>query len=360
MEKIKKACKQIAASHIADTTRRQSNFFIIGDQATFNAFKPCVDCYPMKKTTFSYLLLSAALFASCSDRQGVEDVPKTSKEQVQSLTSEMVKAEITDNLQAFLSFYNSDAISMPEYQPTLDGLHQIEAFYSEIFRRQDIVSFTKTTEEIFDIDNLIIEIGLLDKSYRAAVTDTIINQHGKYWHVWQKQPDGSLKIEGEAFGFFHHVANPEPLTVTFEEVEWNQQHNGTRLGVEYPFELRAYNSMMEKGVQTRDGEFRSNYFTEDGSFKPFAEPTVTGMAEIKPYLIAYSRRGQVKIDSVAVFTYDFRYLDGYVLEYDMFRVRWTNNDMQGRTEGKGIRLWRRMDDHSLRLFREIGTHNYLR
>jgi ketosteroid isomerase-like protein len=314
----------------------------------------------MKTTVFFYLLLPAVLTVSCFCEPGAEHKPGASKEHIQSLTSAMVKAETSDDLPAFLSFYIFDAISMPEYQPTLDGLPQIEAFYSEIFRRQDIISFTKTTEEIFDIGNLIIEIGLLDKSFRAAMADTILSQHGKYWHVWQKQPDGTLKIEGEAFGFFHHVANPEPLTVTFKEEEWNQKHNGTRLGVEYPFELRAYNSMMEKGVQTRDGEFRSNYFTEDGSFKPFAEPVVNGMAEIKPYLIAYSRRGQVKIDSVAVFTYDARYLDGYVLEYDMFRVRWISDDMQGRTEGKGLRLWKRMDDHSLRLHREIGTHNHLK
>lgn len=314
----------------------------------------------MKKTNFICLPLLVALFTSCSSDRGASDKPMTSKEEIQSLTTKIVEAEIADDLSSFLSFYKADAISMPEYQPTLDGLPQIEAFYSEIFKRQDIVSFAKTTEEIFDLDNLIIEIGLLNKSYRVAVADTIITQHGEYWHVWQKQPDGSLRIEGEAFGFFHPIDDPEALTVVFKEDGWNRPINGPREGVEYPFELRAYNSMMEKGVQTRDGEFRSNYFTEDGAFKPFAEPVVSGMAKIKPYLIAYSQRGHVTIDSVSVFTYDSRYLDGFVLEYDMFRVRWTSGESHGRTEGKGIRLWKRMNDHSLRLFREIGTHNHLK
>jgi ketosteroid isomerase-like protein len=314
----------------------------------------------MRTITFAHLLITTALVISCSSEPTSEEKPAVSKEQIQLLTNEMVKAEVNDDLGAFLSFYEPDAISMPEYQPTLDGVGQIEAFYSAIFRRQEVAAYNKEAKEIFELDSLVLEIGRFNKDYSVAVADTMLTQQGEYWHVWRKQPDGSLKIEGEAFGFFHPIDNAESLTVAFRDDGWNKPINGSREGVEYPFELRAYNSMMEKGVQTRDGEFRSNYFTEDGAFKPFAEPVVSGMAEIKPYLIAYSKRGQVKIDSVSVFTYDSRYLDGFVLEYDMFRVRWTANDFHGRTEGKGIRLWKRMDDHSLRLFREIGTHNHLK
>jgi len=117
---------------------------------------------------------------------------------------------------------------------------------------------------------------------------------------------------------------------------------------------------MEKGVRTRNGEERSKFFTEDGIFMPFADTTVTGMKEIKPYLIAYSSRGTVRIDSVMCYTYDFEYANDYIIEYDMFKVRWSFPDRSGRTEGKGIRLWKRQPDKSLRLYREIGTHNHLK
>jgi hypothetical protein len=129
---------------------------------------------------------------------------------------------------------------------------------------------------------------------------------------------------------------------------------------EMPFELKAYNALMEKGVRTRDAALRASFFTDDGSFFPFADTTVTGMGQIKPYLIAYSSRGEVSIDSIQCYTYDFEQSDNYILEYDMFKVRWSTVDLTGRTEGKGIRIWKRQYDHSLRLYREIGTHNHIK
>ena len=116
---------------------------------------------------------------------------------------------------------------------------------------------------------------------------------------------------------------------------------------------------MEKGVRKRDGNLRSEFFMKDGSIYPFADTTVTGMDQIKPYLIAYSSRGTVTIDSIMCYTYDFETLGEYILEYDMFKVKWSVPNFSGRTEGKGIRIWKRQQDKSLRLYREIGTHNHL-
>ena len=126
-----------------------------------------------------------------------------------------------------------------------------------------------------------------------------------------------------------------------------------------PFELKAYNALMEKGVRDRNAMLRSAFFMETGSFKPFADTTVTGIEQIKPYLIAYNSGGKVTIDFIRCYTYDFEYAGDYILEYAMCKVAWSRPDVSGRIEGKGIRIWKRQDDHSLRLYREIGTHNHL-
>ena len=59
------------------------------------------------------------------------------------------------------------------------------------------------------------------------------------------------------------------------------------------------------------------------------------------------------------YTYEFETRGEYILEYDMFKVKWSVPNYSGRTEGKGIRIWKRQEDKSLRLYREIGTHNHL-
>jgi len=306
----------------------------------------------------AFLCIALFFCTSCADTQSLED---SSTDQIlhrlQELTNLKTRAEIDDDLPTFLSFYQANAISMAEYQPTLDGTAEIEAFYREIFHRQDVVSYQKEIEEVFELDSIVLEIGTFKKDFRSAVGDTLTNQSGKYWHVWELLPSGDMKLQGEAFGFFHPVDDPTSLSVHFEKTEWDQVRTGARPGRDFPFELRAYNALMERGVRERDGAFRAQFFTDDGRFMPFAEPTLNGMNEIKPYLIGYSSRGEVNIDSISCFTYDYRYFDDFVLEYAMFRVRWTSNSYKGRTEGKGIRLWKRMEDNSLRLHREIGTHN---
>jgi ketosteroid isomerase-like protein len=295
---------------------------------------------------------------SCSKEKNEELLSLENAElKLRDLTSKLTNLETADNLDDFLNYYDSSAISMPEYQLTLQGRGEIKNFYREIFFRQKVVEFRRTSHEFIHLGNTIVEIGSFKKKYIDSQTDTTLTLLGKYWMVWNKQADGNFKIKGEAFGFFHSVSHPESLTVPIAKTQPNE--SDILREKEIPFELKAYNALMEKGVRTRDGKLRSEFFTADGRVYPFADTTVTGIDQIKPYLIEYSRRGEVSIDSIMCYTLDFINVGAYTLEYDMFKVKWRVPNFSGRTEGKGIRIWKRQDDGSLRLYREIGTHNHL-
>jgi hypothetical protein len=92
---------------------------------------------------------------------------------------------------------------------------------------------------------------------------------------------------------------------------------------------------------------------------PFEEPNVKGKTNIKAYLKQYSSRGEVTIDSVFIYTYHFENLKDYKLEYFKFRVQFQAGTYTGKVAGKGIRLWKRLEDGSLRMWRELGTHDKL-
>jgi len=203
-----------------------------------------------------------------------------------------------------------------------------------------------------------MEIGTFKKEYFSTNSpDTLLTQNGKYCNIWEAKKDGSFKIKGESFGFFHPIKNPEELIVQMNKVQPDE--SDVYLQKEIPFELKAYNALMEKGVRTRDGNLRAEFFTQDGSFSPFADSTVTGIENLKPYLVAYSNMGVVNIDSIMCYTYEFEDFGDHMIEYAMFKVKWSVPNFSGKTEGKGIRLWKRQPDNSLRLHREIGTHNYI-
>ena len=282
--------------------------------------------------------------------------PGNIEERLRKLSELFTISEKNDDLEGLLKHYSENAICMAEYQPTLQGIKEISNFYEEILQRQNIKTLHRKRDEIIRLGKTFIEIGTFKKEYTdSKAGDSLLTQNGKYWHIWEEQSNGRLQLKGEAFGFFHPIKNPEALTVNLKK---HQDEADLPLDKETPFELEAYSALMEKAVKNRDGIIRSAFFTNDARVMPFADSTRTGIDNIKPYLIAYNS-GDVTIDSIKVYTYHSESFQDYILEYTKFRVKWRVPQSSGRTEGKGIRIWKRQADNSLKMYREIGTHNYI-
>jgi ketosteroid isomerase-like protein len=295
------------------------------------------------------------LTISCVKKDETPDNIHAEDEQnLRLLTQQLDDAEVSVNPGECVALYEEKAICMPEYQATLSGRVEIENYYREIFKRQRIKSIRRLPHEFIHLENTIVVIGTYIREYEMPSVDSSINLQGKYCHVWGLQA-GAYRIKGEAFGYFHPVDYPEALIISKNQ----QQPDEDDIQIKVPFELKAYNALMEKGVRERNATLRADFFTDDAVFYPFADTAVVGMNQLKPYLNAYSNRGAVTIDDVSCYTYAFENLGEYTFEYAMFKVKWSRPDVSGKTEGKGIRIWKRQEDKSLRLFREIGTHNYL-
>ncbi|MEO7991204.1 MAG: hypothetical protein ABI663_16760 [Chryseolinea sp.] len=311
----------------------------------------------MKHLSFITQSLIVVLALSCTAKEEstTDTLKQKHEQQIKLLTQKITEAEFHNQLQEFLDHYEDHAIIMPEYQVTLSGRSEVHDYYAEMFKRQHIKTFQRQPIEFIHLKNTIVEIGTFEKEYTESAGDSIITLRGKYWHIWALLPDGNFRIKGEAFGYFHSVDHSESLILSAHQ----QQPDESEIQSEIPFELKAYNALMEKGVQQRNAMLRTSFFTDDAIIYPFADTIFVGMNRIKPYLIAYSSYGTITIDSVMCYTYAYENLEDYIIEYAMFKVKWSRSDGSGKTEGKGIRIWKRMDDQSLRLYREIGTHNNL-
>jgi ketosteroid isomerase-like protein len=308
----------------------------------------------MKVNPIFILILILHLFTSCYEKEGDLAGLQQKEQELQKLTQQLTEAEVKDDITSYMQHFSEQAICMPEYQITLDGRNEIEKYYSEIFKRQNIQILNRQAHEFIHLNNTIVEIGTFKKGYTTAGIDSLIVLSGKYWHIWSVLPDGGYKIKGEISNYFYPVAHPESLILS----EAQQQPDESQL-TSFPFELKAYNALMEKGVRLRNAPLRYSFFTEDAIIYPFADTIYSGLDQIKPYLTEYSNRRWVSIDTVNCYTYAYEDLNDYMLEYSMFKVKWSRKEIFGRTEGKGIRIWKRQPDKSLRLFREIGTHNFL-
>ena len=120
--------------------------------------------------------------------------------QIEDLNKEMVKAMLEGNVEKSLSLYTDDAISMPSNEPIREGLAEIKKGVEEMNSSgMKVISFEPTIRKVIPDGNLVTEIG----SYKIKLTvpgmDQPVEDHGKYLTLWEKQPDGSLKIKVETW-----------------------------------------------------------------------------------------------------------------------------------------------------------------
>ena len=120
--------------------------------------------------------------------------------QIEDLNKEMVKAMLEGNVEKSLSLYTDDAISMPSNEPIREGLAEIKKGVEEMNSSgMKVISFVPTVRKVIPDGNLVTEIG----SYKIKLTvpgmDQPVEDHGKYLTLWEKQPDGSLKIKVETW-----------------------------------------------------------------------------------------------------------------------------------------------------------------
>jgi ketosteroid isomerase-like protein len=234
----------------------------------------------MKLFSFIFQLIILIMTISCAKNIETPDNIQAEDEQnIRLLTQQLDDAEVSANVGECLALYEENAICMPEYQATLDGRNEIESYYREMFKRQRIKTIHRSPQEFIHFENTIVVIGTYIREYRIPSVDSSINLQGKYCHVWSLQA-GARRIKAETFGYFHPVDHPEALIISKNQ----QQPDEGDIQIEVPFELKAYNALMEKGVRERNATLRADFFTDDAVFYPFADTAVVGMNQLKPYL----------------------------------------------------------------------------
>jgi ketosteroid isomerase-like protein len=309
------------------------------------------------KRYFILLLLSLSIFLKSSVIAQLK-TDQSFKGKIESKNKQISNALIAAKIDMLIDNFDDDAVCMPEFQPTMKGKHAIKEYYSEILKRRQIISFDKAISETIQLKNNIAEIGTFTLTYKTSdMPRTAL--HGKYLNIWVIQQNGDLKLKAESFGYLHAVDNPTSHVVTITKGLTNSASpKQSQRITDLAFQLKALNTLMEKCVQTRDGNLRADFFTDDAIFMPFADSAKVGMTSIRKHLIAYNSY-PVKIDSINIYNEYFEDCDEYVVEYPKFYVKWRTSENSGVGSGKGIRIWRREKNCSLKLFREIGIHDHL-
>jgi uncharacterized protein (TIGR02246 family) len=122
------------------------------------------------------------------------------KDKIVKINQQMAKAMMEGNAQATLGFYTKDAISLPNYGEMVKGIDAIkksnEAMASSGMK---VNSMEFNTVMVNTYGNVVSEIGTYKMNATMPGMANPIDDTGKYLTLWEKQPDGSLKIKVETW-----------------------------------------------------------------------------------------------------------------------------------------------------------------
>ena len=145
-----------------------------------------------KKVSQSCLLLFVLFMANTAFSQSSAEY----KLKIEKINKEMTQYMLEGNAEKYLSLYTTDAISMPSYEPMLEGIAAIRKSNEEMMKSgMKITSFQTVTVKVLVSGNMITEIGTYKMSMTMPGMDKPMEDHGKYITIWEKQKDGSLKVK---------------------------------------------------------------------------------------------------------------------------------------------------------------------
>ena len=266
---------------------------------------------------------------------------------VSTKTKELDAALIKADVVSLLELTGEASIFMLDYQRTLQGPAQLKTYYRKLFKEHDIIAIKRKGIETISLAEYRLEIGTFTKTFTRITDKKNMVHTGKYWCIWK-----GIGANSELFAYMegYHQEIPREEYVVLD-IGIEPKNYGT-------IELRAYAALGEKAIREWDPELRILLYEDDAIFYPFADTAKIGIDVLKPYLRGYHQH-DIKIDFIKGQPFAYRYFDGYVLQFSTFEVDWHFNEASGTNKGKGITLWKRQPDHSLKIYRKIGSHNDL-
>ncbi len=149
----------------------------------------------MKKITglVICLVLSLTLFTD-SHAQSEAKIKRKIEAMAKEMSEQMVKGVY------ITKYYADDAISLPNWQPMLEGIDAIKA--NAETNKNAGLQFTKfqlTPYKITKYDDIVTEIGSYELSLTIPEVPQPVVDKGKYVNVWQIQKNGDLKILVDAW-----------------------------------------------------------------------------------------------------------------------------------------------------------------
>jgi ketosteroid isomerase-like protein len=139
---------------------------------------------------FSFMLITSISFAQNSEL----------KEKIQMMNNDLAKAIVAGDTETIMAMYTDDAVSLPSYEPMIEGKDAIMKKNKEDMEMGFKVNdMTMQTMNVWSSGSLAYEIGNYTIDISIPGMPDSWPDNGKYITIWEEQSDGSWKIKAETW-----------------------------------------------------------------------------------------------------------------------------------------------------------------
>ena len=143
------------------------------------------------------LVLPICLLCSTSYLSAQTDKSQMMKK-LEEWNSKFSAATVAGDNKTILSFYAEDAYSLPSYSPMIVGKKAIaDGMRMNENSGMKMKHFALKTTDFWMSGDMMFEIGTYELSMTIPGQEGPMNDHGKYITIYQKQKDGSWKIQAD-------------------------------------------------------------------------------------------------------------------------------------------------------------------
>ncbi len=270
--------------------------------------------------------------------------------QILQLNEKESQAYLSADLAKVMKRYAKGAVCLPEYHSPLYHKTDIKQYFTQLFQNAQIELFKKEIYELKTMGNLISEIGTYQIKQKSK--DLI---DGKYLIVWEKDLNGTLKVNAEAWGSVKFIDRGQVPYAQNPRVEKIPKLM-VKANPKIISELAQRNDFINQTVADRDGGKHAEAFSEDAIFMHYYQPLMVGKTSIKSYLIDHESP-KVKLDSLQIKASKIQDLGHFVIEHGYYSVNWSDGINSGKSIGKSINIWKRDEMGVLKIYRQMVNHD---
>ncbi len=262
--------------------------------------------------------------------------------------SEYLKAE---SLSKTLSLFSDEATLLPEYYKSLWGKSKIEEYYYQFFEKTKTSKFTKESFEIIDLNEYVAELGTFIHFYTAP-SGNDFEYKGKYVTYWKFGKNQTPKILAHIWGAssYFEAENLNFISIATPIKQKVSTNSKWKMDIEKMRQF-AYDA-----VFAGDAKTQLTTYADDATYMTYYDPPFIGKQQITGYFNSHYNP-DAPMDSLMTKSVKIIEMGNHALKFGEYYVEWTWEGQPSYIEGKGLTLFKRMEDGNVKIYRQMINHS---